>query len=321
VQTVITAVLALSMVVSAGYISQVSLAQVTIAGLAAYMLAGLTTGLHVPFPFAPLLSVLGAGLLGFLVGIPALRIRGAQLMVVSLAFAVAINRLVLQNGELGNSAFGLTVAPARLFGFDLGTFGPGGFPAPRSVVMIVLIAGASFLAIANLRRARTGLRWLAVRGNEGAAAACGVDVVRTKLLASAISVGLAGVAGVLIAQNAQALSYRLFDTDIALALVALAYLGGVASIWGAIVAGLLAAGGILEQLFGIGIGAAGDTQLYGLALILVCMFAPGGFAGIGASASAFVRRWWRRSGRGAPAASDALAGGEPVVAGVTSGGG
>jgi branched-chain amino acid transport system permease protein len=307
------------MVVSAGYISQVSLAQVTIAGLAAYMLAGLTTGLHVPFPFAPLLSVIGAGLLGFLVGIPALRIRGAQLMVVSLAFAVAINRLVLQNGELGNSAFGLTVAPAHLFGFDLGTFGPGGFPAPRSVAMIVLIAGASFLAIANLRRARTGLRWLAVRGNEGAAAACGIDVVRTKLLASAISVGLAGVAGVLIAQNSQSLSYRLFDTDIALALVALAYLGGVASIWGAIVAGLLAAGGILEQLFGIGIGAAGDTQLYGVALILVCMFAPGGLAGIGASASAWVRGWWRRFGPGSAAGGEAPASAEPLVARAGSG--
>ena len=168
VETTITAVLALSMVVSAGYIGQVSLAQVTIAGLAAYLLAGLTSGLHVPFPVAPVLAVLGAGALGFVVGIPALRIRGAQLMVVSLAFAVAINRLVLQNGELGRSAFGLTIEPARLFGMDLGTFGPGGFPAPRSVVLIVVVAELSFVAIANLRRGSTGRRWLAVRGNERA---------------------------------------------------------------------------------------------------------------------------------------------------------
>ena len=164
---------------------------------------------------------------------------GAQLMVVSLAFAVAINRLVLQNGELGRSAFGLTIEPARLFGIDLGTFGPGGFPAPRSVVLIVGVAALSFVAIANLRRSSTGRRWLAVRGNESAAAACGVDVVRAKLLASAVAVGLAGVAGVLVAQNVETLSYRLFDIDLALALVALAYLGGVASISGAVVAGLL----------------------------------------------------------------------------------
>jgi ABC-type branched-subunit amino acid transport system permease subunit len=280
VETTITAVLALSMVVSAGYIGQVSLAQVTIAGLAAYLLAGLTSGLHVPFPVAPVLAVLGAGALGFVVGIPALRIRGAQLMVVSLAFAVAINRLVLQNGELGRSAFGLTIEPARLFGMDLGTFGPGRFPAPRSVVLIVGVAALSFVATANLRRSSTGRRWLAVRGNESAAAACGVDVVRAKLLASAVAVGLAGVAGVLVAQNVETLSYRLFDIDLALALVALAYLGGVASISGAVVAGLLTAGGLVEHFLGVGSGKQGGSLVYGVALVLVCVVAPGGLAGI-----------------------------------------
>ncbi len=275
VETTVTAVLALSMVVSAGYIGQVSLAQVTIAGLAAYLLAGLTSGLHVPFPVAPVLAVLGAGALGFVVGIPALRIRGAQLMVVSLAFAVAINRLVLQNGELGRSAFGLTIEPARLFGIDLGTFGPGGFPAPRSVVLIVGVAALSFVAIANLRRSSTGRRWLAVRGNESAAAACGVDVVRAKLLASAVAVGLAGVAGVLIAQNVETLSYRLFDIDLALALVALAYLGGVASISGAVIAGLLTAGGLVEHFLGVGSGKQGGSLVYGVALVLVCVVGAG----------------------------------------------
>ena len=187
-------------------------------------------------------------------------------MVVSLAFVVAINRLVLQNGELGRSAFGVTIEPARLFGIDLGTFGPGGFPAPRSVVLIVVVAVLSFVAIANLRRSSTGRRWLAVRGNEGAAAACGVDVVRAKLLASAVAVGLAGVAGVLVAQNVETLSYRLFDIDLALALVALAYLGGVASISGAVIAGLLTAGGLVEHVLGVGSGKQGGSLAYGVAL-------------------------------------------------------
>jgi ABC-type branched-subunit amino acid transport system permease subunit len=280
VQTVITAVLALSMVVSAGYIGQVSLAQVTIAGLAAYLLAGLSAGWHVPFPFAQLLAILGAAGLGFVVGIPALRIRGAQLMVVSLAFVIAVNRLVLQNAQLGRAVYGISIEPPSLFGFDLGTYGPGGFPAPRSVVLIVVVAAASFVAVANLRRSGTGRRWLAVRANEAAAAACGVDVVRMKLLASAVAVGLAGVAGVLIAHNAETVSYRLFDTDLVLALVALAYLGGVASIGGAIVAGLLAAGGLVEQLLEIGSGKQGNSLVYGIPLVLVCVLAPGGLAGI-----------------------------------------
>ena len=198
----------------------------------------------------------------------------------------------------------VTVTPARIFGFDLGTFGPGGFPAPRSVVLIVAIAGASFLAVANLRRGRTGRRWLAVRSNEAAAAACGVDVVGTKLLASAVAVGLAGVAGVLIAQNSESLSYRLFDTDVVFALVALAYLGGVASIWGAVVAGLLAAGGVVEQLVGIGSGKQGNTLAYGIGLIAVCVLAPDGLAGIAASANARVHGWLARGDPAAAAADD-----------------
>ena len=279
VQSAITAVLALSMVVSAGYIGQVSLAQVTIAGLAAFILAGFATGLHLPFPLSPILAVVCAGGIGFVVGIPALRIRGAQLMVVSLAFAVAANRLILENPQIAGATYGVNVPPPRLGGIDLGVFGPGGFPAPRSVTVVVVATIATFVAVGNLRRSRTGRRWLAVRGNERAAAAAGVDVVGTKLLASAVSVALAGVAGVLIAYNTESVSYRLFETDIALALLALAYLGGIASIVGALIAGLLASGGLFERVVGIGAGKQGHSRVYGLALIAVTLFSPGGIAG------------------------------------------
>ena len=95
-----------------------------------------------------------------------------------------------------------------------------------------------------------------------------------------MAVGLAGVAGVLIAQNVETLSYRLFDIDLALALVALAYLGGVASISGAVVAGLLTAGGLVEHFLGVGSGKQGGSLVYGVALVLVCVVAPGGLAGI-----------------------------------------
>ena len=94
-----------------------------------------------------------------------------------------------------------------------------------------------------------------------------------------MSVGLAGVAGVLIAYNSESVSYLLFSTDIALALVALAYLAGIASIWGALLAGLIAAGGLVEHVLGVGAGKQGHSLLYGVALIIVTVLAPGGLTG------------------------------------------
>ena len=278
VQSAITAVLALSMVVSAGYIGQVSLAQVTVAGLAAFILAGLTA-LRIPFPISPILAVACAAGIGFVVGIPALRIRGAQLMVVSLAFAVAINRLVLENPQIAGPTYGVHVRPPHFAGLNLGVFSSGGYPSPRTVSIIVVAAIGAFVAVSNLRRGRTGRRWLAVRGNERAAAATGVDIVGAKLLASAVSVALAGVAGVLIGYSTESVSYQSFEIDAALALLALAYLGGIASLAGALIAGLLASGGVVEHLSGFGAGRQGRSLLYGLALIVVTRFSPGGIAG------------------------------------------
>jgi len=95
------------------------------------------------------------------------------------------------------------------------------------------VAAVSFVAVANLRRGWTGRRWLAVRGNEAAAAACGVDVVRTKLLASAVAVGLAGVAGVLIAQNSQKVEVNFFfasvETPLVFALLVVGILGALSA--------------------------------------------------------------------------------------------
>ncbi len=97
VTSMIVAVLALSLVVLTGMVGQVSLAQAAFAGAAGFALSRLTTTWAVPFPLSMLLAALCAGLLGVMVGLPALRIRGVQLAVVTLAAAVAIERLVFRN--------------------------------------------------------------------------------------------------------------------------------------------------------------------------------------------------------------------------------
>jgi ABC-type branched-subunit amino acid transport system permease subunit len=122
-----------------------------------------------------------------------------------------------------------------------------------------------------------------VRANERAAAASGIDVGRTKLGAFATSSFLAGLAGVLMAESTPTLSPTSFMVIGALVVLAMTYLGGVASIGGALVAGLLAQAGVITTL-----GAevsGGDVGRYvfamsGIALIVTAIFAPDGLTGL-----------------------------------------
>ena len=85
----IFAIICLSLVVVTGYAGQVSLAQLTLAGVAGFLLATLTTEWSIPFPIAPILAALGAMVVGVIVGLPAIRVRGLFVAVVTLAMAYA----------------------------------------------------------------------------------------------------------------------------------------------------------------------------------------------------------------------------------------
>ena len=274
VVSMLAAIIGLSSVVLTGYLGQISLAQYAFAGLAAFTTAKLAIE-GVPFPWSPILAVALTVVVGILVGLPALRVRGMTLAVATLGAAVAIEQLVFASPELN----GLTGVPRpHLFGLDLGFLGHGrdNF-RPEFGILVVVALAVCALGVANLRRSPTGLRWLAVRSNERAAAASGVDVGATKLGAFAISSALAGVGGALLAYELPALSPQQFMVIGGLAVLALCYLGGVGTLSGALVAGLLASGGILTQLQGA-TGSASATQfaVSGALLVVVVIFAPDG---------------------------------------------
>jgi len=277
VVSTIAALIALSTVVITGYVGQISLAQYAFAGLAAFTTAKLAIS-GVGFPWAPLLAVSLTLAVGLLVGLPAVRVRGMTLAVATIGAAVAIEQLVFNAPDLN----GLSDVPRpRLLGIDLGFLAPGAdnFRAAFGILAVVVLALA-MLAVANLRRSVTGLRWLAVRSNERAAAAAGVSVAATKLGAFAVSSVLAGLGGALLAYELPALSPQQFMVVGALAVLALCFLGGIATLSGALIAGVLASGGILTHLQG---GATGNASSYqfavsGIALIVVAVLYPDGIA-------------------------------------------
>jgi branched-chain amino acid transport system permease protein len=279
--------LMLSQVVITGFVGQISLAQFTLAGLAAYICARFG---WLAFPFDAALAVVITTVLGTLVGIPALRIRGVQLAVVTLAFAITIEQLVYRNPEISGPATVSSVDPPVLFGVDLGILGAGEYPQRLFGVVVLVTVSALALAVVNVRRSSFGRRLLAVRANEAAAEASGIDVSRTKLEAYALSSFLAAVAGAIIGYSYVTFDAQAFDSRFALSILALGFVGGIGRVSGAFVAGGLTAGGIVFALVSkLAGGEVSESQFLftGVGLILVARFVPDGLAGL-------VAGWARR---------------------------
>ena len=280
IESLVMAVLMLSIVVLTGFIGQVSLAQLAFAGFSAFMLARFAGRWDVPFPLSPLLAVAVTTAFGTVLGIPALRIRGVQFAIVTLAAAVAIEQLLFRSPSFTGFGGVAHVDPPSVLGFDLGIIGTGEYPNRSFGFLTLGVTLACMLLVANVRRSHTGRRFLAVRSNERAAAAAGVDVARTKLLAAALSSFVAAVSGVLFAYKNIDFSQAGLEASRGLQILALAYLGGVGSIAGAVVAGLLVPSGVVSELAG---RSSSVTQLLvsGVGLVVVARRFPGGIASAG----------------------------------------
>jgi len=296
--SLILGILALSYVVLTGYVGQISLAQLALAGSAGFITVRLVSngglvpgslstftvdGPGLPLWVAAPLGIVAAVMVGIVVGLPALRIRGVQLAVVTIAAALMLEEFYFKNPRLTDltSGAGAPVPPPRLFGVDLTVVsGSGLSDSFRFTLFTVVLLALCAVAVANLRRAGTGRRFLAVRANERAAAAAGVDVARTKLLAFGIASGLAGLAGVMVGFQQQSISYQNFVMLLGLTVLAFAYLGGITSINGAIVAGMIGTGGFVVVFSRYHFGGIEDyiAVLGGVGLILTAIIHPAGLA-------------------------------------------
>jgi branched-chain amino acid transport system permease protein len=281
VRSLVGALACLSVVLLTGYVGQLSVAPMAFAGVAGFALSRLQDGWGLPFPVAPLLASAAAAGGGLLLGLAARRVRGIDLAVLTLAAGVAVDEIVFRNPALTGGLGGSTVPPPSVLGVDLGPDADG----PPLLVFGLLAAAvlaACALAVARLRGGALGRRMLAVRANERAAGAAGVDVPRTKVTAFVLSAALAGLSGALLGYSQGRLTYEGFGVFVSLSVVAVAYLGGVASIAGALVGGLLVPGGVLAVVLDDTAGLRSEYQLLasGLALVAIAVLAPEGLTGL-----------------------------------------
>lgn len=287
VTSIIMGLIALSLVVLTGYLGQISLASMAFAGTGGFVLSRATAAWGVPFPLSILLSAVAATVVGVAVGLPALRIRGAQLAVVTLAGAVALQQLIFANPALTPFEGNLIDGPA-LFGWDLEVRRGTDLTTTAFSATVVVIVAALVAVVARILAGSTGQSFLAIRSNERAAASAGIDVARTKLAGFALSAFLAGVGGCLIGYSRSQLSAESFNIVVGLSVLCMAYVGGITSIGGALVAGLVAPLGVLYTLLGSTFGLGRYyTLIAACALVVTAVLNPSGLAG---GATHLVRR-------------------------------
>jgi branched-chain amino acid transport system permease protein len=316
INTLVGIVICLSFVILTGFVGQVSLAQMALAGFAGFTLAKLSTSAGIGFPIAPLLGALAATAIGVLAAIPAVRVRGVQLAIVTVAAALSIQTLVFQNPAWSGGLQGASVPAPRLFGLHFGptdptSLGDGQIPNPWfgifCVIVVVILCGLA----SGLRSSAWGRRMLAVRANERAAAAAGISVTETKLVAFGVSAFVAGIAGGLSGYRFGSVTPEYFGIFASLSFLAFAYMGGISSVTGAFVGGLLVTNGLMFTALQQWIGVSPNYSLLigGLGLIITVVTNPDGIAGTWRQIGAKMQQ--RRSDAGKGSSPD----GEPAMAG------
>ncbi|HUR14754.1 MAG TPA: branched-chain amino acid ABC transporter ATP-binding protein/permease [Mycobacteriales bacterium] len=269
------AIAGLSLNVLMGYAGQISLGQYAFVGVGAFT-TGLVTGvndLRLPWLVGLGASAVLGALVAFLVGLPALRLRGLYLAVVTVGVAYAGYQSLFRVDQIGGGSAGKTV--------------------PRPYVGTQAIASnADFLAVAlvvlvvvwwldvNLCRSRLGRAFQAVRADETVAASFGIDVARTKLLAFTISGAMAGVAGTILGTAYGTVTGTVFRYEQSLLLVVVVVIGGLGSRVGVVGAAFFAVllPSVMIKLFGPGIRGY-DLVINGALLMYTISRNPSGLAG------------------------------------------
>ena len=278
-----------------GRLGLVSLGQVSLIGVGGWITLRVGHATNLPFEVLLVVAAIGTGVIGVLVGLPALRLSGLNLAIVTLmlagAFEVIFNVTGFPNGGdgfLGRTAGGVLQQP--LARPSLATTDPGYFR------YVVVVAAIMFLIIAVHLSNRPGRAWAAMRQSEAGALAAGIGTVTYRLWALAVVSATTGIAGGLLAGNAGLLDPISFKASQSILLFATVLIGGAFSLLGAVIAGFLSQG-LPPLLNAIGVDGNLIFVILGLGMIQAITTAPQGIAGQLQALARRIRRSISRKGR------------------------
>ena len=271
-EVVVYAMVGVSLTVLMGFTGQISLGHWGLAGVGAFSVANFATRLGLPWIVSLPLVVLTGMIVSLVIGLPALRIRGLYLAIATLSFNLAAEYYLFKSRLVGGSTAGIVVDQPTLGPVDLGSTSN----RPMFLFSLALLL-LSMLVARNLARTRTGRGFFALRENEKAAATLGVDLTRYKLLAFAVSGGIAALAGALYVTYLGFAESTTWTTGRSLVLISIIMIGGLGSLMGPALGALLVVG--VPLLFDF----ANDFVVFigtGILLITVIVRAQGGLAGL-----------------------------------------
>ncbi|RJR17937.1 MAG: branched-chain amino acid ABC transporter permease [Desulfobacteraceae bacterium] len=285
-----------------GYTGQISLGHAGFFAIGAYGTVLLMKAFHFPFLFALVAAAFIAAFFGFVLGLPALRLEGPYLAIATLGFGMAITQ-VIGRWEVFGGRMGVEAPALSLFGIsittDLGRY-----------FITVTIAFLMVLGARNLMKTRVGRAFIAIRDSDIAAETMGVNLVYYKTLAFAVSAFYTGVAGGLFAFLLGFISPSTFNFILSIYFLAFVIVGGLGSIFGSIMGGIVMTWLMLEldkiqelpYLGGLLIGfsekfmtVAGlpniASIIFGLIIILLVVFEPLGLYGFWIRTKIYWKTW------------------------------
>ena len=279
---------ATSMNLIMGYTGQVNLAHGAFFGIGAYAAGLLILKLGLNFWPALILACIITVVLGFFIGVLALRTKGSYFAIGTMCFNVIVTVIIDSWEELTEGARGLMGIP-RPAPIPLPWGGQIAFTSIPSYYYLVLIfLLLTLLVIYRIVHSMMGRSFLAIRGNEELAESIGIHAMRTKLLSFLISTGFAGLAGVLYASYIGFLSPEISDYHITFEFLIFCMIGGLGTLGGPLIGAFLLTV-VSELLHGV---AVPRLVAYGFLLVIIIIFLRGGIVG-GAQ-----MLWLKVSGKG-----------------------
>jgi len=275
-QVAVYSMVTLGLGVLVGRVGLVSLGQVAVLAIGAWTAARILFATSLPYPLVLLEAGVITMVAGTLIGLPALRLRGLYLALITLMLAGAITVVLATvnfpnggHGFLGYNGSSVHIPPIRRPSIAASD--------PAYFRYSVVVAALMFLLAAAHIRTRPGRAWAAIRQSEPAALAAGINTTLYKLWAFALASFITGVAGGVLAGAVHYLYSIDFPTQDSITLLAVVLMGGAYSLWGAIIAALLLQ--LLPALLNNwGVSADWLTILFGIGVLQVLTTAPAGLA-------------------------------------------
>jgi ABC-type branched-subunit amino acid transport system ATPase component/branched-subunit amino acid ABC-type transport system permease component len=296
VSTMALAVILLSAVVIVGYAGQISLAQFALAGFGAWVAARLIVDTGMPFEVATLLAILAGVAIGVLFALPAVRVRGVRLAIITFGLAVTLHRMLFANVPLTGGRTGLDVGRRSIFGIDID---PIRHQQRYAVFVLVVFALVAVMA-ANVRRGRAGRRLVAVRENERAAATLGISAWAVKVYAFGLSSAIAALGGVLLFFKTTPIVFEFIFPARSITVLTTAVIGGIGYVLGAVIGALWLPGSVGARFVADVLGVPSEWLAFvgGAFVLLIIMRHQDGAANTFARAGrAIGARITARSGR------------------------